>query len=393
MILHWMLYAVLLALWVTLVGLLFDRVIRSLGRGTRFVWLLVLLFSALAPLTAAWLAMQAPHVEAGSTSSALTPMSWLLIVDRVFLLGWLLQSSALLLFLALSQWSLLRARRSWLCRDVHGTTVLLSRDFGPGVVAFPSNQIVLPSWTLQLDERLQLLLFEHEREHLRAGDPWLLHAGLILLVLCPFNPILWWQFTHLKLAIEMDCDARVLAGRRNVREYAALLLDVSEKTRAARFMFAAFAAPPHAIERRIRMMLHRKSKPRRVTLALSAAGAFVIAVLACETPEPQSPEAALRAAVGLQDEGAKPRRDEPGEVCCHPSEGKGKYFVEYEAQSPDVVELDVIVEAARLPTKQGYRTTVGVDGKRLYSEARLRTAVSESKQLPPPPPPPPPPKS
>lgn len=62
----------------------------------------------------------------------------------------------------------------------------------------------------------------HEREHLRALDHRLILLGLALLVLCPFSPVLWWQFSRLKFAIEMDCAARVLAGRRDVRMYAAL---------------------------------------------------------------------------------------------------------------------------------------------------------------------------
>src|SRR5262245_50440135 len=156
MILQWMLYAVLLAFWLTLGGLLFDRVIRALGRGTRFVWTVVLLLSALAPLSAAWLAVQAPEVSVLSASSALKEHSWLLIVERVLLSGWFLLSSLLLLSFAFSHLSLRRARRSWVSRELDGATVCLSRDFGPGVVAFGRNQIVLPSWTLQLDERLQM---------------------------------------------------------------------------------------------------------------------------------------------------------------------------------------------------------------------------------------------
>jgi bla regulator protein blaR1 len=392
MIVQWLLYAVLVASWCALAGLLIERVFRSLEWGIRFVWSGVLLLSALAPIVSVWIALRAPaHAGAMATASAPQTHNVWTIVDRTVLLGWLVLSLVLLLSFVFAYRGLLRARRNWTSQELHGVSVWLSNDFGPGVVTFGRSRIVLPSWVLRLDEHCQMLLLEHEREHLRARDPWLIHAGLFLLMLFPFNPILWWQFNRLKLAIEMDCDARVLAGRRNVREYAALLLDVGEKTRAGRFVYAAFAAPPHAIERRIRMMLNRKSKPRRFAVASSAAAALVVAVLACETPEPQSPEPALRAAVGLQAERAKPGPDEPGEVCCHASEHDGKsYFLEYEGQRPDVVPLDVIVERKTLPMKSEpgrYRTTAG--GKHLFAEGRLRTAESE---LPPPPPPPPPPR-
>jgi len=219
---------------------------------------------------------------------------------------------------------------------VQGMRVLVSRDFGPGVIALGRAQIVLPDWALQLESALQELMVQHEAEHLRARDHTLILLGLMLLVLCPFNAVLWWQFRRLKLAIEMDCDARVLAGRRDVRRYAALLLDVGERSRTSHLVFAAFAAPPHAIERRIRVMLDRKPRSRLLTAGLAGAGALVIAVLACQTPEPQSPEEPLRQALGLVPEPPPPPP--------HPPEEGLSYDLLRE-----VAEPVIIVEEERLP--------------------------------------------
>ena len=52
----------------------------------------------------------------------------------------------------------------------------------------------------------------HERSHLDAGDPRLIALAVTLLVLMPWNPLLWWQFRRLRRAIEVDCDTRVLSG-------------------------------------------------------------------------------------------------------------------------------------------------------------------------------------
>ncbi len=109
-----------------------------------------------------------------------------------------------------------------------------------------TGRIVVPIWALELRPSALALLLEHEHEHIRARDHWLLAGGLGLLLLFPINPFLWWQFSRLKLAIEMDCDARVLSGRQDVRSYAALLLDVGRRCRSSRLVFAAFAAPPVA---------------------------------------------------------------------------------------------------------------------------------------------------
>ena len=52
---------------------------------------------------------------------------------------------------------------------------------------------------------------QHEREHQRARDPLLLHAAAVGALVMPWNPAVWWMLSRLKLAVEMDCDARVFA--------------------------------------------------------------------------------------------------------------------------------------------------------------------------------------
>jgi beta-lactamase regulating signal transducer with metallopeptidase domain len=300
MIALWMLYALVVAFCLGVAALLTERVVRTRGKGTRLVWASAMVLSVALPVMAVQRAMsQDARTSTVVDAVRVDPAKWLAFIDRTLLMGWLGSALLLAVMLLLAQRSLLRRRRAWQRAEFHGEAVLISSDLGPGVVVTPGlAQIVVPTWALDLKTELQQLMLLHEREHLRARDHWLIVMGLLLLVLCPFNPILWWQFTRLKLAIEMDCDARVLSGRRDVRAYAALLLDVGVRMRAGHLVFAAFAAPPHAIERRIRMMLDTKQRPRRWLMAACTAGAVVLGFLACNTPEPASPEAAVRSALG-----------------------------------------------------------------------------------------------
>ncbi|UUZ52386.1 hypothetical protein LP419_22985 [Massilia sp. H-1] len=45
-----------------------------------------------------------------------------------------------------------------------------------------------------------------------ARDPQLLGLALLVLVAMPWNLPMWWQLRRLRHAIEVDCDARVLAA-------------------------------------------------------------------------------------------------------------------------------------------------------------------------------------
>ena len=58
----------------------------------------------------------------------------------------------------------------------------------------------------------------------------LIAAAAWAVALFPWNPALWLIVKRLRLAIEIDCDARVLAGRRSdVRDYGMLLLTVGSR--------------------------------------------------------------------------------------------------------------------------------------------------------------------
>ena len=53
----------------------------------------------------------------------------------------------------------------------------------------------------------------HVLEASHGRDPLVLHAAALLALVTPWNLALWWLNRRLRLAVELDCDARVLAGK------------------------------------------------------------------------------------------------------------------------------------------------------------------------------------
>src|SRR5262249_47224216 len=132
-------------------------------------------------------------------------------------------STAVSLALAGMAALLARRRRRWVRVEVDGVPVLVSGDTGPAVVGLLRSCIVLPRWAVDADPEARRLVLEHEQEHVRAGDPRLIALALVAAALMPWNPAVWWQLRRLRLAVEVDCDARVLRRRGDVRAYGAVL--------------------------------------------------------------------------------------------------------------------------------------------------------------------------
>jgi hypothetical protein len=144
--------------------------------------------------------------------------------------------------------------------------------------------IVMPRWALRLPAAERELMLAHEEEHRRAGDAPLLLAAALFLVLLPWNAPLWWQLGRLRLAVEVDCDRRVLRRTGELRRYASLLLEIGRRRTALPFSIA-LAEPASFLERRIRTMTTRP-KPRYVRSLglLLAAGLLIAAAGGVERP-------------------------------------------------------------------------------------------------------------
>jgi TonB family protein len=309
MIALWMLGALLTGALVGAAALAAERAVRLWRGPTRWVWAIALAAAALLPAAAVLLprvldgtgeagagvapTMLAPVVVVGAGEGLRTLAERLAPLDTPLAVGWALLSALAVARLARGALTLRRARRRWRAADVDATSVLVAPRAGPLVVGVRRPHVVLPEWALALDAPRRALVVRHEAEHARARDPALLLAAATAVALVPWNLALWWHARRLRLAVEVDCDARVLRAHPDVRRYALLLVDVARRA-ATRHptLAAALAEPPSDLERRIAAMQSTRPRHRvlRTFLLGGVAGAAVLgAFAACSASDLTSP--------------------------------------------------------------------------------------------------------
>lgn len=308
-----MMYGLIVAVRVAGAAWCLDRGLRAHGRPTRWIWIGALGVGALAPFFPRFLPAAATADGPGPFALPVralyelgTPAAPLSEPSRSFVAGvgmegslgalWMVGSILVLVLFALLCLRLRRLRATWEPRDVCGEEVLRSERFGPAVVGLIRSRIVLPSWSFGLGEKELEMVVLHEREHVRARDPVLLTAGLLLAAFSPWNPAVWWSLARLRLAVEGDCDRRVLARGTSARSYARLLLTVAAGCRRTPDPAPALIRGGHSvIERRLMMIKTATRKPRIRASILTAAAGLGLFALACDTPVPQSPAEPERA--------------------------------------------------------------------------------------------------
>lgn len=209
---------------------------------------------------------------------------------RAAALAWIAAALIALAVLALVHLRLRHARRRWPRTELHGRRVRVAPAVGPAVVGLVRPEIVIPHWLLERSAAEQQLVLAHEEEHVRARDHLLLAGAAMIVALMPWHPAAWWSLARLRLAMELDCDARVL--RRGVlpRTYGAMLIDLAGQCSGFRLGATALADKTTHLERRLLAM---RPTPTRFALvragALCAAAALSLAA-ACEARVPTSAE-------------------------------------------------------------------------------------------------------
>lgn len=305
----WMLYSVVVGACAVAAALALEPVVAARGGARRGPWVAALAVSLLVPLAVAIRPVAMPSfipssgeaLRADRIGTAPVPAAFTLDWDRWLAIGWGAASLAMLVALAASALQLWRAGRRARAVVLDGTRVALTSDTGPGALWFGATRIVMPEWLVSLDAPRRALLVRHEHEHVRAGDPHLLVASLASLALLPWNLSLWFIARRLRVAMELDCDARVLAAGVDVHTYGELLLTVAAARRPPRLAaYLAFAAAPSPLERRIRAMTSTRpalGTMRQLTLGLVALAAVLTA---CETrrPDPVAPVSSYTVADG-----------------------------------------------------------------------------------------------
>lgn len=310
MIASWMLYAVVVTVLLALAARAAESALAAYRLPVRWAWLgaavgaLALPAAAAADLPrrlAALLSSSAP-AGGGSIPSALGDAAlaapseaggWGLslptlpaAVEPVALAAWA-AGSLVLGLLALRSWLEIRQRRrGWERTRWDGVEILVSKEFGPAAVGLLDSVPVLPGWVLDLPPDERRLVLRHELEHREAGDPALLGFGVAVLVAAPWNPALWWIARRLRLAVELDCDRRVLADGTSPGDYGALLLEMTRSRQGGPLPVAALGERSSRLEKRIRAMtepIPTFRTARAACLALVGAG---LLVAACDAPTP-----------------------------------------------------------------------------------------------------------
>jgi beta-lactamase regulating signal transducer with metallopeptidase domain len=313
MMLSWMLSAMLFTGFLAVAAWFADRALRAAGRPARGGWLFALAAGALWPVLVPLLRQLRPASEPMTTGVALLDAvtivpgrvasagAWLPMLDRALLGAWI-GVSLFLLLRYLLLWRAVRAlRRSAQSAVVDGVEVLVSHDLGPAVVGVRDAAVLLPRAMLELEAPLRQLVLRHEEEHRRARDTWLLLALAVTVAAMPWNLPLWWIARRARLALEVDCDARVLAAGGSATRYVQVLLLAAQRTSAAPLTPMLVASRTH-LERRIVAMQDRIAQGTRAQRMLRIAGATaacaVALAVACSSPiadqtaAPQTPDAA-----------------------------------------------------------------------------------------------------
>jgi len=172
-------------------------------------------------------------------------------------------------------------------KRIEDRSILITDGVGPATVGVFRPRIVLPRWALGLSPAQLAYVIQHEDEHRRSQDTALLCVAGTLVALMPWNIPLWWQLRRLRLAIETDCDRRVVEALGNPEMYAQLLVRVAEAAHGRSLMQPALAGRHGMLEQRIRHLVDGVEHSRGVRVA-ALIGAALVAGLVLAAPHPMT---------------------------------------------------------------------------------------------------------
>jgi hypothetical protein len=310
-------YTIVVTLLLGGAALAAEGAARLRGWPTRWIWTAAIVAALLLPAVISTVSIQlpaglapagtpAPIALRDATRAALAPSEWLAIessstatpdivgdTDLLLERAWMAASATMLLALAAGAVSLHRRKRRWAQRELQGVYVFVAPDAGPAVVGLVRPRIVMPAWLFEAPPPQQSLVLAHEQSHIEARDQQLLAFAIAVLVLMPWNLPLWWMLRRLRHAIEVDCDARVLRGGHDVRQYGETLVDVGQRRSGYLGAAAAMAESRSLLEQRIRLMLGTRGRKSGTLTVLLGGVALSMVAVAAQVAPPQSQNARI----------------------------------------------------------------------------------------------------
>jgi beta-lactamase regulating signal transducer with metallopeptidase domain len=239
---------------------------------------------------------------AAMVRSAVVSMARLLPARATIVVGmlWIACSLATLVILAFVHLRMRRVRRAWPAAELQGRRVRIAPSLGPAVVGVVNPEIVVPQWLLRRTDEEQRLVVAHESEHLSGGDHLLLGAATLAVAIVPWHPAVWWMLSRLRLAIELDCDARVLRRGVPARRYGAVLIDLAGQCSGFQVGATALADEASHLERRLLAMKPTISRYVHLRAAVLFVCAGVSLLAACEARVPTAAEISAMDVAGAQ---------------------------------------------------------------------------------------------
>ena len=287
-------------------ALLFERTLPATFP-RRWVWLAIIPVSVVLPgyyrghhmvtVLDVQQAVEPPLGHAFGTASitALDPAWWAQIAsyDTTINRVWITMSAMLLLWGVAGAWRVSRVVQ--LSRrergnaggpaTVDGVPVVVTDSIGPATVGLFRSRVLVPRWVLALPGAQRQYVLRHEDEHRRAHDARLLFVASLPLILMPWNLAMWWLLRRLCLAVEMDCDNRVVSRLGDAPAYGALLLRVAEASSRGPRLQPAFLGGMGSLERRLTALL-APAPLRHVQRFLLPALAFGVLAIVLLMPHP-----------------------------------------------------------------------------------------------------------
>lgn len=301
------LYVIAIGTGLGAVGLLVERALPA-NWSRRWVWCVVIPVSLAVPgfyrvhhswsITTAF-EQRSLDASVGSPLAkmsvlALDPDMWTMDPSQAMLINrmWLIASAFLLLWVVANAGRvayLVRIARGMGAGQrptiVDGIAVVVTDSIGPATVGFWRSRVLVPRWVLALPSAQRRYVVRHEEEHRSAHDARLLLLASLTLLLTPWNLALWWQLRRLRLAVEMDCDNRVVAALGDAPAYGGLLLKVAEATSRGPRLQPAFLGGMGTLERRLNALL-APAPLKQLQRFLLPALAILLLVAVLSTPHP-----------------------------------------------------------------------------------------------------------